>query len=73
MVSSGWYKSYWHESLLRLVIVNPTLQKRADSPSVSHPWKHNSHPIGVRLKSELCSARRTFFSLLRIALFGVQN
>ena len=25
--------------------------------SVSHPWIHNSHPIGVRLERELSSAR----------------
>lgn len=25
----------------------------------SHPWKHDSYPIGVRLEGELCPARST--------------
>jgi hypothetical protein len=34
-------------------------QQIATHESVPHPWKHNGHPIGVRLESELCSAGRT--------------
>ena len=41
--------TYW------LTEQSPTTWRRI---SVSHPWKHHRHPIGVWLKGKLGSARR---------------